>query len=1361
VYYLHKGYKTELKLKSAMTRLRSALVAAALVITVIVINGGFLTSGGSLGISAPSAGNGHLGSGGQTLSSANPTLRGASSIAGMRAGPAIVGNATAPCNNLSGSCSVTLSFSQPVSLLLLYLSLSIGNMTGCNLSIPNATQLSISDTDSLVWHPRPPGSVNVRSSCLLIKHTYVDVLYGFYSIAPVPQQYSDHITVKYPHEPEIMNGTVVALGIVGEDPNNPYLMPSAWNISQSSSSSISYPYDLDVPIAGALVIGMGVSSILATSTTLTASWNNLTDVLVASGTSGSNPYSYGLAIGDRVVQTPGPVTFSYSRAYSGGEPFDARAVEVIAPVTPAAPTSTWTQYQGNATHNGYSASVGPAAPFVAWSQSVGRGPVIGLASASGDIVDSLVSQGGPYQVWNGTSGMFELNLTVQGPGIVPVTHSATGYPAVAGGNVVGEYYAPCQLDAVPLTGGNVSWAAAVGACSPISVGESNAQGVGYSGIAISGNTVIYDLMGTDTVWAFDLSNGSSLWNTSVGGPLEEIPAIGSGLVLVGSNLTDNVTALSLSNGQVVWKVNLSSPLAATPAYVSGLFLVPTKNGELTALAADNGTVEWAVANLGGMGTTPTVYGSTVIEPTSSGTIWALSLGTGQILWERSGNPGFVAPAAIGADGTIYIANSSGVLWALNGSTGTLDWNYSLSGNVTASPVLEGTWLYVVTDSGTIYAFTSTPRTTTPTEDGFAQGNQGTGTNITVSGFTTSGGNNVVLILYSMILYTTAPVSAPSPTLVTPSDSAHLSWAWRTGGIVNASVRDPTVGAVQIVSYEFWAASVAPLTRDQVSVAFDGHFQAAVRLANALLSVIGIAGANMTDPFLGVPQPSNATRTVLNGTSSSTTIATAIDPALKDDLLVGYLVTSNVAPGSYASIPQEGWYPGNTPAGAIAQGSPYSSETTGSLATGPHATGPGWVGANVSALVANFTMELLVDAVAPAGPAVTMTGGFTFDLGSPVIQYAEVSGGVGPYTFQWTWSPVGDIGGVSCSSPSPASYVCTVGYIGGSSHYLIIGVRVTDGNWQTAYTSRLVSVNGNLEGPSLSALGVPAPGNVYLDSNATGVPVVLNVSWSDGSGPYTVDFFASNGTLLHSIVSNPPVNWTIDAPQGYSGYYVTVQDGATVPQIVTSGMLGITVNQPFQLTNFTLMGSANETLGNPVSFNVTWSGGAGPYTLWLYEGNSTNCLADRDLVQGPSLYAYGEHTLPAVIPPLGRDYYCVVAEDGATHPQTSTIGPISVSVSSPTTSPSPTPVSSSSSKIPGSVLAALYGLVALVVVLAIVVAFLWRRQRGGGSQTPPSTSAPDAGTMSGPPGKGKDWEEGEDTSKGSVSPGPGQPSSPPR
>ncbi len=287
-------------------------------------------------------------------------------------------------------------------------------------------------------------------------------------------------------------------------------------------------------------------------------------------------------------------------------------------------------------------------------------------------------------------------------------------------------------------------------------------GAGYigGGASIVGGRVYVSTWPTMTpdldiglgLYCIDESDGSEIWNNSIGGTGGvSTPAIAGDRVFVGS-CSGDLTCVNAGNGTTIWNVTIDPDpgyygVASSPLiYAEVAYVVSHSDGTLHAIdfdgveqwtysasgnsntymsAATDGsriffgggtamncvdietqTVTWTYPVSRMVTTTPAVENGIVYFATGKGEkkLYAVNATTGDLVWSRYLYGSISSPAI--SSGRIYIGDDDRRLNCFNASNGSEIWNQTLGGRCKSSPVVAGGMVYTAANygAGTVYCF---------------------------------------------------------------------------------------------------------------------------------------------------------------------------------------------------------------------------------------------------------------------------------------------------------------------------------------------------------------------------------------------------------------------------------------------------------------------------------------------------------------------------------------------------------------------------------------------------------------------------------------------------------------------------------
>ncbi len=221
------------------------------------------------------------------------------------------------------------------------------------------------------------------------------------------------------------------------------------------------------------------------------------------------------------------------------------------------------------------------------------------------------------------------------------------------------------------------------------------------------------------VSAYDVRDGTVVWQTDTDASLSGGPGFGDGLVAVGTS-DGEVIALDAASGDIRWRVQLSSEVLSRPIAANGIVIARTIDGSLHGLDVGSGERRWIydrtvpVLTLRGT-SSPALAGGAAITGFDSGRIAAIDLSDGQPRWEAqvavaSGRSELERIVDIDADpiivnDTVYAVAYQGNVAAFGLESGEVLWQRDISSH--AGVAADRQRVYVSQDNSHLWALDST------------------------------------------------------------------------------------------------------------------------------------------------------------------------------------------------------------------------------------------------------------------------------------------------------------------------------------------------------------------------------------------------------------------------------------------------------------------------------------------------------------------------------------------------------------------------------------------------------------------------------------------------------------------------------
>lgn len=280
--------------------------------------------------------------------------------------------------------------------------------------------------------------------------------------------------------------------------------------------------------------------------------------------------------------------------------------------------------------------------------------------------------------------------------------------------------------------------------------RSEVKGPVYGGIAIQDGTLYFG-DGKGFVYAMDAAKGSELWHYDTGSDIMCTPIVSDGLVyfttmsghllavdrttgakrfqtprrtstgnftirgssspvqwknsIIAGFSEGSLVAFDMSNGAVIWEKrlsNLSQPMPdvdSTPLLIDDTIVAGSADGNLYAVRADTGATQWAVP----VGTPNDIlYQDGTLYVVGHGTLYALSPGSGTTLWKQSLSTSEASAPAKLNELIFTISTNEKGFW-LNATDGQVVHKRFMGKGSFSKPVVMGSTLYLLTNSGNLYA----------------------------------------------------------------------------------------------------------------------------------------------------------------------------------------------------------------------------------------------------------------------------------------------------------------------------------------------------------------------------------------------------------------------------------------------------------------------------------------------------------------------------------------------------------------------------------------------------------------------------------------------------------------------------------
>ncbi|MEQ1498297.1 MAG: PQQ-binding-like beta-propeller repeat protein [Novosphingobium sp.] len=237
---------------------------------------------------------------------------------------------------------------------------------------------------------------------------------------------------------------------------------------------------------------------------------------------------------------------------------------------------------------------------------------------------------------------------------------------------------------------------------------------------------IFVMTQSNQIIALNADDGAQIWNAAASVGQTGVfgvaaPAAGQGTVIAGFS-TGELIAYRYENGREVWSdalartslstsVGVLTDIDADPIIDRGRVYALGQGGRMAAYELVTGQRIWEL-NLAGI-STPSVAGDWIFTLTDDGRLLCIARATGKIRWltqldtfgnmKKKKSPIFWSGPVLAGD-RLWFVNSQGQVFSAAAADGQPSKVTTLGAPISLAPVVAGSMLYVLDDSGQITAF---------------------------------------------------------------------------------------------------------------------------------------------------------------------------------------------------------------------------------------------------------------------------------------------------------------------------------------------------------------------------------------------------------------------------------------------------------------------------------------------------------------------------------------------------------------------------------------------------------------------------------------------------------------------------------
>jgi len=202
------------------------------------------------------------------------------------------------------------------------------------------------------------------------------------------------------------------------------------------------------------------------------------------------------------------------------------------------------------------------------------------------------------------------------------------------------------------------------------------------------------------LYCLNAEDGSFIWSYPTSGGVYSSPVVADGRVYVGS-LGDNLYCLNAEDGSFIWSYPTSGDVSSSPVVADGRVYVGSYDDNLYCLNAEDGSFIWSYPTSGNVHSSPVVADGRVYVGSSDDNLYCLNAEDGSFIWSYP-TYGDVSSSPVVADGRVYVGSYDDNLYCLNAEDGSFIWSITTGDVVRSSPVVADGKVYVGSDDGNLY-----------------------------------------------------------------------------------------------------------------------------------------------------------------------------------------------------------------------------------------------------------------------------------------------------------------------------------------------------------------------------------------------------------------------------------------------------------------------------------------------------------------------------------------------------------------------------------------------------------------------------------------------------------------------------------
>ncbi|MDH7506535.1 MAG: PQQ-binding-like beta-propeller repeat protein [Candidatus Thermoplasmatota archaeon] len=261
----------------------------------------------------------------------------------------------------------------------------------------------------------------------------------------------------------------------------------------------------------------------------------------------------------------------------------------------------------------------------------------------------------------------------------------------------------------------------------------------FSSSSVIVDDVLYSSTSTGQLIALSSSNGTFLWNLTIGknpttpiyysnklfigtkeglkiidlntknisekkfGKIISKPVVSDGKIIIGNNKGD-VYAINISSEDIIWNKTLNDEIYISEPENNVLFISSGKN--CYAIDINSGNQLWFYEINGVITSRPYVYDGVVYFGSWDNFVYALNSSNGELIWKYETGWG-VETTPVVSDDLVFFGSHDNNFYALDKNNGEIKWFFTCYAAIHSNPVVYGEHVFFGCDDGRFYALNKT------------------------------------------------------------------------------------------------------------------------------------------------------------------------------------------------------------------------------------------------------------------------------------------------------------------------------------------------------------------------------------------------------------------------------------------------------------------------------------------------------------------------------------------------------------------------------------------------------------------------------------------------------------------------------